>query len=245
MRVLIGCEHSGVVRDAFRARGHDAWSADLLETTAPGPHIRGDLLEVIEREAGNFDLFIAHPPCTFLTVSAAWCFYHPDDKALPVEKRRPHPKWPNRRQDQAKAIEFFRACLDAPFPKVAVENPAAGAISKAIRRPDQVVQPYYFGHDASKGTGLWLRGLLPLQAPAGGYVKPRLVCKACGGTSGYDRAFGAGCEHCGAEAGKLLPRWANQTDGGFNRLPPSEDRWALRSLTYQGIADAMAEQWGG
>jgi hypothetical protein len=195
MRVLVACEFSGAVRDAFIARGHDAVSCDLLPTDAPGPHIEGDVREVLTQD---WDLMIAFPPCTYLCSSGLhWNTRRPERAALTED-----------------ALEFVRTLMDAPIPAIAIENPV-GCIGTRIRKADQTIHPYQFGHDASKRTCLWLKGLPRLTPTA--YVPPRLV------------------------NGK--PRWANQTDSGQNRLGPSADRWALRSLTYPGIADAMADQW--
>lgn len=198
MLVLIACEYSARVRDAFRARGHDAYSCDLLPTDGdPKYHFMCDMFELID--TAPWDLMIAHPPCTYLTVSGLhW------NKNDPV-----------RAQKTVESLEFIRAILDAKIPKIALENPV-GCISTQIRKPDQIIQPYEYGEDASKRTCLWLKGLPKLLGTQ--YIEPRIV------------------------NGK--PRWANQTDSGQNKLGPSEDRWKLRSTTYQGIADAMARQWG-
>ena len=136
MKVLIACEFSGIVRDAFAARGHDAWSCDLLPTERPGNHIQGDVLDVLEE---GWDLMIAHPPCTHLAVSGARWF-----KAKQVE--------------QTEALEFVSALLDAPIPRIALENPVS-VISSHIRKPDQIIQPWQFGHGETKATCLWLKGL--------------------------------------------------------------------------------------
>jgi hypothetical protein len=136
MRVLIACEFSGIVRDAFAAHGHEAWSCDLLPTERPGPHLEGD---VFAQDLGRFDLLIAHPPCTYLAVSGArW--------------------WKNRPREQAAAVDFCRRILDAPVVRIALENPI-GALSHRLRPPDQVVQPWMFGHAETKATCLWLKGL--------------------------------------------------------------------------------------
>jgi hypothetical protein len=205
VKVLVACEFSGVVREAFRRRGHDAWSCDLLEAADGSSfHLRGDVREWLERgpgyDSGGWDLMLAHPPCTYLCGSG-----------LHWNKRRPE-----RAQKTADALAFVQELLNAPIPKICVENPV-GLISTKIRPADQYIQPYQFGHDASKKTGLWLKGL-PLLQPLQVQIKPRLV--------------------------KGRPRWGNQTDSGQNKLGPSADRWALRSVTYQGIAEAMASQWG-
>ena len=190
MRVLVACEYSGTVRDAFRARGHDAMSCDLLPTDKPGPHYQGPVQDILGE---GWDLMIAHPPCTHLAVSGARYFAR-------------------KQVEQAEALAFVRLLLEAPIPRIALENPIS-IISSRIRKPDQIIQPWQFGHDASKATCLWLKGL-PLLTPTD--VLP----------------------------GGKTARRANQTASGQNRLSPSPDRWKLRSATYQGIADAMAEQWG-
>lgn len=196
MRVLVGCEFSGTVRDAFARRGHDAWSCDLLPTESPGNHIQGDLLSIL---GDGWDLAIFHPPCTYLTSSG-----------LHWNKRVP-----GREQKTAESLDFVRALMNAPISRIAIENPV-GRIGTAIRKADQTIQPYQFGHDASKATCLWLKNLPPLKPTK--MVQPRMV------------------------GGK--PRWANQTDSGQNRLGPSDTRWKERSKTFVGIAEAMAEQWG-
>ena len=139
MKVLIACEYSGAVRDAFRARGHDALSCDLLPTDAPGPHYQGDVRDVIEQ---GWDLMIAHPPCTHLAVSGARWF---KDKL----------------QEQADALAFVRLLMDAPVERIAIENPIS-IISSRIRKPDQIIQPWQFGHGETKATCLWLKNLPPL-----------------------------------------------------------------------------------
>lgn len=141
MRVLVACEFSGVVRDAFIARGHEAVSCDLLPTESPGPHILGDVLEVLTQ---GWDLMVAHPPCTDLAVSGARWF-------------------PQKRADgrQQRALDFVRILLDAPIPRIALENPVS-VISSAIRKPDQTIQPWQFGHGEVKATCLWLKGIPPL-----------------------------------------------------------------------------------
>jgi site-specific DNA-cytosine methylase len=198
MRVLVACEYSGTVRDAFLKAGHYALSCDLLpcDSLNSGDHYQGDVTDILDH---GWDLMIAHPPCTYLSVSGM----HWTTRGL---------RDPQLTED---ALAFVRLLLDAPIPRIALENPVS-VISSRIRKPDQVVQPWMFGHDASKKTCLWLKNLPLLEATQ--KVAPRLV----NGT----------------------PRWGNQTDSGQNRLGPSEDRWKIRSKTYQGIAEAMANQWG-
>ena len=184
MKVLVACEFSGAVREAFAAQGHDAWSCDLLETEIPGQHIVGDVLEVL---GDGWDLMIAHPPCTHLAVSGARHF-----AAKRADGR------------QQEGIDFFMMLADADIPRYAIENPIC-IMSSIWRKPDQVIQPWQFGHGETKATCLWLKGLP-----------------------------------------KLTP--TNIVEGRADRIhkmPPSPDRWKLRSATYAGIAAAMADQWGG
>lgn len=198
MNVLVTCEFSGVVREAFRKKGHNAWSLDLLPALDKSPyHFQADL-ERLERRHYSilWDLMIAHPPCTYLCSSGL--------------------HWNKRvegRQDQTEeSIKFVKWLSEFHIEKIAIENPI-GCLSSRWRKPDQIIQPWQFGHPESKATCLWLKGLPPLQ-PTNILIKP--------------------------ESG----RWNNQTPTGQNKLGPSKDRWALRSITYQGIADAMADQWG-
>lgn len=193
MKVLIACEYSGVVRDAFLARGHDAMSCDLLDTDSPGPHYKGDVFDIID---DGWDLMIAHPPCTDLAVSGAKHF------AAKIADGR-----------QQRALDFVQRLLDAPIERIALENPVS-VISSKIRKPDQIIQPWMFGHEATKTTCLWLKNLPPLEP-----------------TNIVDK----GKRHV-TKSGKSLPEWYN--------LPPSKDRWKIRSATFPGIAAAMAEQWG-
>jgi site-specific DNA-cytosine methylase len=196
LKVLIACEFSGTVREAFAKRGHDAWSCDLEPTDIPGQHYQGDVTDIL---ADGWDLMIAHPPCTYLSVSGMhWTKRGLRDPQLTVD-----------------ALNFVKLLTNCDIPKIALENPIS-IISSEIRKPDQIIQPYQFGHDASKKTCLWLKNL-PKLSPTQ-FIEPRII------------------------NGKK--RWANQTDSGQNKLAPSSERWKLRSKTYQGIADAMAEQWG-
>lgn len=190
MKVLVACEFSGTVRDAFIRGGHEAMSCDLLPTESEGPHYQGDVFDIIN---DGWDLMIAHPPCTYLAVSGIhWNTRRPERAAMTEQ-----------------ALEFVRKLMNAPIPRIAVENPVS-VISTRIRKSDQIIQPWQFGHDASKKTCLWLKDL-PLLQPTDVIIKDR---------------------------------YANQTASGQNKLAPSPDRWKERSKTYQGIADAMAQQWG-
>lgn len=253
MRVLIACEFSGTVRDAFARLGHEVWSCDLLPTESPGLHYEGDVrhvldgwtpvrftsecdpdcegwcfltdqcpseckcygptqeepeLDYMENDHGlwvrptanpHWDLMIAHPPCTYLSVSGM----HWTTRGL---------RDPKLTED---ALDFVRLLMDAPIPRIAIENPVS-VISSRIRKPDQTIQPWQFGHDASKATCLWLKNLPKLEPT---YIVPGRIVN-----------------------GKK--RWANQCDSGQNKLGPSPDRWKKRAEFYQGVADAMAEQWG-
>ena len=197
MRVLLGCEYSGRVRDAFISQGHDAMSCDLLPTDAPGPHYQGDVFDL---DLASFDLAVFHPPCTYLTNSGV-TWLHKDLT-----------RWA--KLDEAAA--FFKRLLNAPIPRICIENPIMHKYAKERIggvRQSQVIQPWMFGHPEQKATCLWLKGLPPLQPTHN--VKAEM---------------------------DALPDNERQR---LHYLPPSPDRWKLRSTTFQGIADAMAAQWGG
>lgn len=196
MRVLIACEYSGLVRDAFTRQGHSAISCDILPTDSPGEHYQGDVFDIIN---DGFDLMIAHPPCTYLT-NAGVTHLHKDAK-----------RW----LDLFDGAEFFKKLLNADIPKKCIENPIMHKYAKMLIgdvKQSQVVQPWMFGHTEQKATCLWLKGLDNL-IPTND-VKAEMM---------------------------ELPK--NQRER-LHYLPPSKDRAKLRSLTYQGIADAMAQQWG-
>ena len=192
MKVLVACEYSGIVRNAFKAKGHDAWSCDLLPTEQPSKkHIEGDVLPILN---DGWDLIIAHPPCTHLSVSGA-------------------ARWAEKVADgrQPAAIKFVETIWDSKCPRICIENPVGALSSRSkLGKATQYVQPYEFGHAEQKKTGFWLKGL------------PKLV-----GTKYIDVSG--------------LPDKQRQR---LHWLPPSEDRWKIRSRTFQGIADAMADQWG-
>ena len=181
MRVLVACEYSGVVRNAFIDKGHDAMSCDLLPSETPGPHYQGPVQDIL---GDGWDLMIAHPPCTHLAVSGARWFA-------------------GKQAEQAEALAFVRLLLAAPIPRIALENPVS-VISSRIRKPDQVIQPWQFGHGETKATCLWLKNL------------PKLVPT--------DIVEGR--------------------EARIHKMPPSADRWKIRSRTFPGIAAAMANQWG-
>lgn len=226
MRVLIACEFSGIVREAFRRRGHDAWSCDLLPTEIPGQHLQCEVEDVLE-DLPVWDLMIAHPPCTYLASSGLhW------NKRIPGRDELTH---------EAMMLVFNlmgEGSIAHSIPHIALENPI-GRISTAYRKPDQVIQPWQFGHDASKQTCLWLKNLPKLRPTE--TVNPIFGC-SCG--TRFDFALGKyGCPNCHGE-GKVRPIWGNQTPTGQNKLGPSPTRAQERSRTYRGVADAMAEQWG-
>lgn len=211
MKVLVACEYSGRVRDAFIARGHYAMSCDLLPTERPGPHYQGDVRNILHMD---WDMVVAFPDCTYLCGSG-WHW---------VKRGRIEADGRPRVMHVHEALAFARMFIDGPetahIRKRAVENPV-GKLSTLVRKPDQIIQPWWFGDDASKATCLWMHGLKPLCPTQ--TVPPRIV---------VDRH------------GKERRRWANQTDSGQNKLGPSDDRWKIRSTTYQGVANAMAAQWG-
>ena len=182
MRVLVACEYSGRVRDAFIAKGHDAMSCDLLPTDVQGPHYQGNVMDII---GDGWDLMIAHPPCTHLAVSGARWFK-------------------DKQAEQLEALEFVKALLSADIPYIALENPVS-IISSRIRKPDQVIQPWQFGHGETKATCLWLKGLPKL--------KPTNIVEG--------------------------------REQRVHKMPPGPNRWKERSRTFEGIAAAMADQWGG
>lgn len=188
MNVLVACEYSGTVREAFAARGHNAWSCDLLPSDKPGQHFQCDVLEVAYSKSMHWDLMIAHPPCTHLAVSGSRHF---------ASKVAKNPRI------QLDALQFVLDLMSAPIQRICIENPVS-IISSRIRKPDQCIQPWQFGHGETKKTCLWLKGL-PLLQPTN-IVEGR-----------SDR---------------------------IHKMPPSADRWKLRSTTYAGIAAGMSEQWG-
>lgn len=203
MRVLVACEFSGVVREAFRRRGHDAISCDLLPAKDGSIYHYQRPVETVLGQ-WHWDLIIAHPPCTYLTVAGNRYYAN--------------------RPDLLEAARDFAISFFSYSEKVCVENPV-GRLSTLFRKPDQTIQPFQFGHDASKRTCLWLKNLPPLVPRADQRFPGRIVEYPPG-------------------SGRMVERWSNQTDSGQNRLGPSPDRSNLRSITYQRIADAMAEQWG-
>lgn len=199
MKVLVACEFSGTVRDAFLKRGHDAWSCDFLLSDKPGPHLQQNVLDVLDQ---NWDLMIAHPPCTYLTNAGV---RHLHDNVTSRNGVRAKVYGEARRKAMVEAAEFFNALKNARIPCIAIENPIPHKYARdLIGNYSQLIQPWQFGHGETKATCLWLKYLKPL--------KPTKI-----------------------------------VDGRYARChlaSPSEDRWKIRSITYQGIANAMAKQWG-
>ena len=202
-KILVACECSGRVRDAFSQRGHNAWSCDLKPSERVGKHLQMDVFEAIKLD--DWDMMIAFPECTYMTASGIhW-----------------NGRIEGREELTEESLQFVQRLMDAPIRQIAIENPV-GIISSRIREPDQTIQPYEFGEDASKRTCLWLKNLPRLKKT---YRCPgRLV-------------------EYPPQSGELVERWSNQTDSGQNKLPPSETRAEERSRTYWGIALAMANQW--
>lgn len=231
LNVLVACEESQRVCSEFRKLGHNAYSCDILKCSGGHPewHFNQDVLEVIKDGGGKletgdkyfikgkWDIMIAHPPCTYLAVSGAKWYYHPDDKDLPIELRRPHPRFPNRAKDREDAVAFFMALANADIEHIAIENPV-GIMNTRWRKPDQIVQPWMFGDSASKKTCLWLKNLPPLLATdivdEGEYIE-----------------FGSG---------KRLPKWYSD---GLTKTKSAQERRTWRSKTFPGFAKAIAKQW--
>jgi len=228
--VLVACEESQAVTKELRSLGHNAYSCDLLPCSGGRPswHFNMDVFKVIKNKGGKlqngkenyvpqWDIMIAHPPCTYLAVSGAKWYYHPEDKHLPVEKRRHHPNYPDRAKHREEAVKFFIKLANAPIDKIVIENPI-GIISSRWRKPDQVVQPFMFGDQARKTTCLWLKNL------------PKLTP-----TNIVDEG-----ERIYFKSGKSQPKWYSDA---FVKSKSHEERRTMRSKTFLGMARAMAEQW--
>jgi hypothetical protein len=215
MRILVGCECSGIVRDAFTALGHYAMSCDLKPSEVGGEHYTGDVFDIINE---GWDIGIFHPPCTFTAGSGVQWLSHPDDKYLPFEKRRPHPLYPDRREKMKESVEFAKTLYNSKIKAVALENPV-GKLSTLWRKPDQIIQPYYFGDEATKTTCLWLKNLPKLR---------------------HTNVVGKG-ERVVFKSGKSHPAWYAEA---LSKARTKEERQTIRSRTFNGIAVAMAQQWG-
>ncbi len=231
LNILVACEESQAVTKELRNLGHNAYSCDLLKCSGGKPqwHFNMDVFKVIKNKGGmlqngksvtingDWDMMIAHPPCTFLAVSGAKWYYDPADKDKPVEERRPHPRFPNRVKEREEAVKFFKRLWNVKIPKIAIENPV-GIMSTRLCKPTQIVQPWMFGDEATKTTCLWLKGL-PLLTETDKVGK------------GERRFF---------KSGKSQPMWYSNA---LTTAKSSEERRTLRSKTFLGMAKAMAEQW--
>jgi hypothetical protein len=231
MKILVACEESQAVTKELRALGHRAYSCDLLPCSGSHPewHFQEDVFKIIEQRGGKlqngkhyrskkeWELMIAHPPCTFLAVSGARWYYHPEDNQLPFKSRRPHPRFPNRAKDREEALAFFIKLCEVPIDKIAVENPV-GIISTKYRKPNQIIHPWMFGDEAAKATCLWTKNL-PLIEPT--------------------NVVGKG-ERVVLSSGKSLPKWYSDA---LTLSKTSAERRTMRSKTFEGMAKAMAEQW--
>lgn len=232
INILIACEESQRVCSAFRDLGLNAFSCDILPCSGGHPewHFQQDVLEIIKNRGGilqngnvkfidgEWDMMVAHPPCTFLAVSGAKWYYHPEDRNLPIEERRPHPKFPNRAKDREEAADFFMLLVNANINKIAIENPV-GIMNTRYRKPDQIVQPWMFGDSASKKTCLWLKNLPKL--------KPTNIVSEG--------------DYIEFESGRRLAKWYSD---GLTKTKTPEERRMWRSKTFPGFAKAIAEQWG-
>ena len=232
LNILVACEESQAVCKAFRKLGHNAYSCDLLDCSGEHPewHFNHDVTKVLDQSdltlqngekakiKGDWDIMIGHPPCTYLAVSGARWYYHPDDAGLPVEQRRPHPRFPNIVQDREDGAAFFMLLANANVKRIAIENPI-GIMSKRWRKPDQSIQPYMFGDPFSKNTSLWLKNLRPLH--------PSKETDDHG-------------ERIVFKSGKTQPKWYSDA---LSKAKTTEERRTLRSKTFPGIARAIAEQW--
>jgi hypothetical protein len=216
MRILVACEESQTVTKAFRKLGHEAFSCDILPCSGGHPewHLQGDVFGFVN---DGWDLMVAHPPCTYLSGSGVQWLSHPEDRELPFDERRPHPKYPNRRQDMLDSVEFVKKLYNVDIPMVAIENPV-GLLSSRWRKPDQIIQPYMFGDEATKTTCLWLKNLP--------HLKPTDI-------------VGKG-ERTVFKSGKSHPKW--YADALAN-AKTDEERRMIRSKTFNGIANAIATQW--
>ena len=215
MKILVACEESQAVTKQFRLKGHEAYSCDIIPTSGDNPewHLQQDVTELLRQD---WDMIIAFPPCTYLTVSGARWFYHPDDRHLPTTERRPHPSYPDRKDLQNKAVDFFMLIANSPCEKIVIENPV-GKMSSVWRKPDQIIKPYYFGENSTKKTCLWIKGLKKLKHTD--VVEPEIHI---------------------SESGRKWDKWFFES----SLISDLKERSLFRSKTFLGIAKAMAEQWG-
>ncbi len=231
MKILVACEESQAVTKELRSLGHEAYSCDLLPCSGGHPewHFESDVFDVIESFGGQlqtgdvyksdkeWEMMVAHPPCTYLSVSGAKWYYHPDDKDLPTVDRRPHPKFPNRVKHRDEALEFFIKLMNSPIDKIAIENPI-GVVNSKYKKPNQIVQPWMFGDEATKTTCFWTKNLPNLEPT-------KIVGKG---------------ERTVFKSGKSQPKWYSDA---LIVAKSNEERRTLRSKTFPGLARAIAHQW--
>ena len=231
INILVACEESQSITKELRKLGHNAYSCDLLLCSGGHPewHFNDDVFKVIKYKGGilqngekvqlkdNWEMMIAHPPCTFLAVSGARWYYDPKDNELPFDQRGPHPRFPNRARDKEEAIEFIKKLWNCPIEKIVIENPI-GILSTRWEKPNQIIHPWMFGDEASKATCLWLKKLPKLKPT-------NIVAKG---------------ERIVLSSGRSLPKWYSDA---FVKSKSNEERRTMRSKTFPGMAKAMAEQW--
>jgi hypothetical protein len=233
LNILVACEESQAVTTELRLLGHNAFSCDLLPCSGGHPewHFNMDVFKIIDNKGGflqngkekkvkKWDIMIAHPPCTYLAVSGAQWYYHPEDRHLSIEKRRPHPNYPNRARDREDAVQFFLKLWHTDIDKIVIENPI-GIMSKRLDRPTQIVHPWMFGDEAKKGTCLWIKGLPKLTIDENNFADNK----------GNEIQF---------PSGKKMQQWYADA---LAKAKSPEERRTMRSKTFPGMAKAMAEQW--
>ena len=243
MNIIVACEESQAITKELRKLGHNAYSCDLLSTSGGHKewHYKGDIFDIINKKKVTFiaedntkvkiqkwDMMIAHPPCTFLAVSGARWFYHPDDSHLPTEERRPHPKFPNRRKDQKDAIDFVIKLWSAKIDKIAIENPIGVLSSSSLGKPTQIIQPWWFGDNATKTTCYWTKGLPKLKKNNEVEKKELLGEKIEKG------------EVITLSSGKKMQKWYAEA---LAKSKTADERRTLRSKTFPNMAKAIAKQW--
>ena len=242
MIILVACEESQAITKELRALGHEAYSCDLLPCSGGRPnwHFKQDVFKVIKNKGGiledgtkvklkqKWDMMIAHPPCTFLAVSGARWYYHPEDSHLPTDQRRPHPKFPNRRKQQKDAIKFVEKLFNADIDKIAIENPIGVLSTSSIGKPTQIIQPWWFGDNFTKTTCFWTKGL-PLLKKIPKVIeaenKKKIINKG---------------DVITLSSGKKMQKWYAEA---LAKAKSPEERRTLRSKTFPGMAKEIAKQW--
>jgi len=243
MNIIVACEESQAITKELRKLGHNAYSCDLLSTSGGHTewHYKGDIFDIINKKKVTFitedntkvkiqkwDMMIAHPPCTFLAVSGARWFYHPEDSHLPTSERRAHPKFPNRRKDQKDAIAFVKKLWSAKIDKIAIENPIGVLSSSSLGKPTQIIQPWWFGDNATKTTCYWIKGLPNLKKNNQVEKKELMGEKIEKG------------EVITLSSGKKMQKWYAEA---LAKSKTADERRTLRSKTFPNMAKAIATQW--